>query len=65
MVRGESLKELLELIVFFLVNHSHPFSQLPPYKEAKYGDATISKSDITAEFAQYSSKVLNTNIRIN
>lgn len=65
MVRGESLKELLELIVSFLVNHSHPYSQLPPYEQAKSEDATISKSDITAEFAQYSSKVLNTNIRIN
>ena len=61
MVRGESLKELLEMIVSFLVNHSHPFSQRPPYNEAE----NITKSDITSELAQFNSKVLNPNIRIN
>ena len=61
MVRGESLKELLDMIVQFLVNHSHPFSQLPPYNEAQ----SITKNDITAELAQFNSKVLNPNIRIN
>ena len=61
MVRGESLKELLEMIVSFLVNHSHPFSQKPPYNEAE----NITKSDITSELAQFNSKVLNPNIRIN
>jgi hypothetical protein len=61
MVRGESLKELLDMIVQFLVNHSHTFSQLPPYNEAQ----SVTKNDITAELAQFNSKVLNPNIRIN
>ena len=65
LVRGESLKDLLDMIVFYLINHSHPFSMRPPYEEASTENSQLTKSDIQSELAQFNTKVLNTNIRIN
>ena len=62
LVRGEKLKELLNLIVKFLTTHSHPFHQLPP-TPISYGGVTV--ANLESEFQNYDSKVLNENIRIN
>lgn len=62
LVRGEKLKELLNLIVQFLITHTHSFPMLPPLP-VSYSGVDISK--LTAELELYNSKVLNQNIRIN
>lgn len=62
LVRGEKLKEFLNLVVKFLVSHSHPFHQLPPTPITYQG---TSVADIEIELQNFDSKVLNQNIRIN
>jgi hypothetical protein len=62
LVRGEKLKELLNLIVRFLTTHSHPYHQLPP-TPVSYGGVTL--EDIESNFQSYDENVLNQNIRIN
>jgi hypothetical protein len=62
MVRGESLKKILNLMVKFMTTHSHPFHQLPP-TPVSYSQVSIATLD--AEFQKYDSDVLNQNIRIN
>ena len=62
MVRGESLKKLLNLIVKFLVSHAHPYHQLPP---TPVSDEGTSVADIEVEFQNYDSTIVNQNIRIN
>jgi hypothetical protein len=62
LVRGEKLKELLNLIVRFLTTHSHPYHQLPP-SSTSYGG--VSLEDIESNFQSYDENVLNQNIRIN
>jgi hypothetical protein len=62
MVRGESLKKILNLLVKFMTTHSHPFHQLPP-TPISYSQVSIATLD--AEFQKYDSDVLNQNIRIN
>jgi hypothetical protein len=62
LVRGEKLKELLNLIVRFLTTHSHPYHQLPP-TPVSYGG--VSLADIESNFQSYDENVLNQNIRIN
>jgi hypothetical protein len=57
LVRSEALKELLNLIIQFLVSHGHPYHQLPPIPQG------VDK--LLGEFAQYDEKVINQNIRIN
>jgi hypothetical protein len=61
-VRGESLKRILNLMVKFMTTHSHPFHQLPP-TPISYSQVSIATLD--AEFQKYDSDVLNQNIRIN
>jgi hypothetical protein len=62
MVRGEKLKEVLNLIVKFLTTHAHPFHQIPP---TPISNAGVSISDLEAELQKYDTDVLNQNIRIN
>ena len=61
-VRGESLKNFLNLIVKFLTTHSHPFHGLPP-TPVSFSEITV--ETIEQEFQNYDSKVVNQNIRIN
>lgn len=63
-VRGESLKKLLSLIVRFLLNHQHLYNRLSPY-ETTTETSPISKSDLQSEFNLFDQKVINQNIRIN
>lgn len=62
MVRGEELLKLLSLIVKFLVGHSHPYHQLPPFPTASNGTTV---PDILQEIQQGYQKILNSNIRLN
>lgn len=63
-VRGDQLKELLNLMVKYLISHTHPWHCLPP-DEKPYNSESTSKSMITSEFELYDSKVINQNIRTN
>ena len=62
MVRGEKLKEVLNLIIKFLTTHSHPYNQLAPTPISYAG---VSISDIEVQLQKYDTEVLNQNIRIN
>lgn len=62
LVRGYKLKELLNLIVRFLVTHSHPYHQLPP-SEISYDGVNI--ENLRQKFESYDNEVLSQNIRIN
>ena len=62
MVRGEELLELLELIVGFLITHTHAYPLLPP-SEVAYDDTTI--NGLLKKMLDAYQKVLNSNIRIN
>jgi hypothetical protein len=57
LVRGDSLKELLNSIVNFLISHGHPYHQLPPTPQGV--------DEITKNMAQFDTKIINQNIRIN
>jgi hypothetical protein len=63
-VRGDQLQELLNLIIRYLLSHTHPWHNLPA-DETPYAGEAISKSMITSEFALFDSKVINQNIRTN
>ena len=62
MVRGEELLELINLIVRFLVTHTHAYPGLPPIGVTQ--DGTTS-AQILSELQNAINKILNTNIRIN
>jgi len=62
MVRGESLMDLLNLIVKFMIAHVHPYHGLPPVPTAQ--DGTLS-SDILEKILNSNQTILNQNIRIN
>lgn len=62
MVRGEELLELLNLIVRFLVTHTHAFPGLPPLPVTQDGSNVNS---ILTEMQNAVNKILNDNIRIN
>jgi hypothetical protein len=64
MVRGESLKELLNLMVTFLLKHTHMYHRATPY-EYTHENSPVTKSQLQSEFDLFDSKVLNQNIRIN
>jgi hypothetical protein len=64
MVRGESLKDLLALIVRFLLNHQHLYHRETPF-ELTRETSPVSKTRLLAEWKLFDSKVLNQNIRIN
>jgi len=62
MVRGEELLELINLIVRFLVTHTHAYPGLPPVPVTQDG---TSVSDILTELQLSLKKILNQNIRLN
>jgi hypothetical protein len=62
LVRGEELVELLNLIVRFLVTHTHAFPGLPPVPVGYDG---VRVEQILAEIQNASNKILNENIRLN
>jgi hypothetical protein len=62
MVRGEELLELINLIVRFLVTHTHAYPGLPPVTVTQDG---TSVSDILTELQLSLKKILNQNIRLN
>lgn len=62
LVRGEKLKELLNLIVKFTTTHTHAFSGTPPVPVSY---SSVSVAQIESELQLYDEKVLNQNIRIN
>jgi len=62
LVRGEELLELLNLIVRFLITHTHAYPGLPPVPVTQDG-ATV--TDILTEMQNAYTKILNENIRLN
>lgn len=61
-VRGEELLELINLIVRFLVTHTHAYPGLPPVPVTQDGTTTVS---ILTELQNAVNKILNKNIRLN
>jgi hypothetical protein len=62
MVRGDKLKEVLNLMMKFMVTHCHAYHGTPPNP---ISFSQVSVSQIEQEFQKYDDKVLNQNIRIN
>jgi hypothetical protein len=62
MVRGEELLELINLIVQFLVTHTHAFPGLPPVPVTLSG---VNVASLTSELQNAVNKILNENIRLN
>lgn len=62
LVRGEELLELINLIVRFLVTHTHAYPGLPPIPVTQDGTST---SEILVEMQNAVNKILNSNIRLN
>lgn len=61
-VRGEELMELINLIVRFLITHTHAYPGLPPVPVTQDGTTT---SQILSEIQNAANKILNGNIRLN
>ena len=61
-VRGEELLELIDLIVRFLVTHTHAYPGLPPVPVTQDGP---SSARILAELQNAVNTILNENIRLN
>ena len=57
LVRGDSLKELLNAMINFLISHGHPFHGMPPIPTGS--------DEILKQIAQFDTKIINQNIRIN
>ena len=62
MVRGEELLELINLIVRFLVSHTHAYPGLAPLPITEDGTQV---NDILFELQNAVNKILNENIRLN
>lgn len=62
LVRGEELLELINLIVKFLITHTHAYPGLPPVPITQ--DGTTS-AQILTEIQNAVNKILNTDIRLN
>lgn len=62
MVRGEELLELINLIVRFLVSHTHAYPGLAPVSVTEDGSNV---SNILQELQNAYTKILNANIRLN
>jgi hypothetical protein len=62
MVRGEQLMELINLIVRFLVTHTHSYPGMPPVSITQDGTEV---SQILSELQNAVNKILNENIRLN
>jgi hypothetical protein len=61
-VRGEELMELINLIVRFLVTHTHAYPGLPPVPVTKDGSNV---QTILTELQNAANNILNRNIRLN
>ena len=61
-VRGEELMELLNLIVSFLLTHTHNYPMLPPNPKSYAG---VTTEDVLTEIQNATNKILNANIRLN
>lgn len=61
-VRGEELLELINLIVRFLITHTHAYPGLPPIPITQDGS---SSRIILTELQNAVNKILNSNIRLN
>lgn len=61
-VRGEELMELLNLIVSFLLTHTHNYPMLPPNPKSYAG---VTAEDVLTEIQNATNKILNANIRLN
>jgi hypothetical protein len=61
-VRGEELLELINLIVRFLVTHTHAYPGLPPVPVTQDGSTT---ENILTELQNAVNKILNKEIRLN
>ena len=62
MVRGEELLELIDMIVRFLITHTHAFPGLPPIPVTQDGSST---AKILTELNNSVEKILSSNIRLN
>lgn len=62
LVRGEELMELLNLIVRYLITHTHSFPGLPPVPVGYDG---VRVEQILTEIQNAANKILNENIRLN
>jgi hypothetical protein len=62
MVRGEELMDLINLIVRFLVTHTHAYPGLPPVPVTQDGTQA---QDILSELQNAVNTILNGNIRLN
>lgn len=62
MVRGEELLELINLIVRFLVSHTHAYPGLAPVSVTEDGSTV---TNILQELQNAYTKILNANIRLN
>ena len=62
LVRGEELLELINMIVRFLVTHTHAYPGLPPVSVTQDGSNI---ADMLTELQNASTKILNNNIRLN
>lgn len=62
MVRGEELLELINMIVRFLVSHTHAFPGKPPVTVTQDGSST---EKLLTELQNAANKILNNNIRLN
>jgi len=65
MVRGEALRDLLNLMVDFLLNHIHEYHRRTPFETAEGNSFATTKTKLDSEWKLFDSKVLNQNIRIN
>ena len=62
LVRGEELMELINLIVRYLITHTHSFPGLPPLPVGYDGSTS---TQILTELQNAANKILNENIRLN
>lgn len=62
LVRGEELLELLNLMIRFMISHTHAYPGLPPVPVTEDGSTTAS---ILEALSNAVNKILNQNIRIN
>ena len=62
MVRGEELLELIDMIVRFLITHTHAYPGLPPIPVTQDGSST---SKMLTELNNAVEKILSSNIRLN
>jgi hypothetical protein len=64
-VRGDQLMEFLNLMLEFLLSHSHPFPQMPPYQEYVQVPNGPSAKKLKEIINNADNGILNQNIRIN